>query len=367
MEFDTRKKTGMFYDAFGTASLGERVERSMFGTQEPDAMFRGREIHKIGPKKYRIVDGAFTSCVQPTPRWEIVSGKADLVLDDYALMKNTVLRVKGVPLMYMPIFYYPIQEDDRATGFLMPAYGNVHRPRAVDLSNAFLLGHQPQPGRHDRARLVLEVRPGSRAASTGTCWHRGHRAARTSPCSMKRRTPTTGVGHAGGGRSYRVDGSLVQQLGRRVRAQANANYFSSLGAEQTYQQDFSRATQSTRNFGGNISRSWPRIHAVRARWTGSTTSTARTAGPSSRPADFPGSTSRAASARSGRRGCTSASAANTSTILRSTTQNDEEVANHGLTRLDVNPTIRFPFTSWPFLTVNSCVGWRGTYWTESSR
>ena len=66
----------MFYNAFGTASLGERVERSFFGTQEPDAMFRGREIHKIGPKKYRIVDGAFTTCVQPTPRWEMVSGTA---------------------------------------------------------------------------------------------------------------------------------------------------------------------------------------------------------------------------------------------------------------------------------------------------
>ena len=31
----------------------------MFGTQEPDALFCGREIHKIGPKKYRIVDGGF--------------------------------------------------------------------------------------------------------------------------------------------------------------------------------------------------------------------------------------------------------------------------------------------------------------------
>ncbi len=66
----------------------------------------------------------------------MVSGKADLVLDDYALMKNTVLRVKGVPLMYMPIFYYPIQEDDRATGFLMPAYGNS-TVRGQSISNYF--------------------------------------------------------------------------------------------------------------------------------------------------------------------------------------------------------------------------------------
>ena len=35
-------------------------------------MFRGEEIHKLGPDTYRIVHGAFTTCVQPTPRWEMV-------------------------------------------------------------------------------------------------------------------------------------------------------------------------------------------------------------------------------------------------------------------------------------------------------
>ena len=68
-----------------------------------------------------------------------------------------MFRVKGVPLIYLPIFYYPIQEDDRATGFLMPTYG-TSTLRGQSLSNAFLLGDQPQPGRDDRARLVLEGR-----------------------------------------------------------------------------------------------------------------------------------------------------------------------------------------------------------------
>ena len=77
MEFDTKTRTGTFYNAHGMASLGERVDTSMFGTQEPDAIFWGEEIHKLGPKKYRIVDGGFTTCVQPTPRWEVVSGSVD--------------------------------------------------------------------------------------------------------------------------------------------------------------------------------------------------------------------------------------------------------------------------------------------------
>ena len=44
-----------------------------------------------------------------------LSGTLTLTLDDYALMTNSVFRVKGVPVMYLPVFYYPIQDDDRAT------------------------------------------------------------------------------------------------------------------------------------------------------------------------------------------------------------------------------------------------------------
>ena len=61
--------------------------------------------------------------MQPTPRWEIVSGKATINLGDYAILRNAVIRVKDVPVFYLPILYYPIQDDDRATGFLMPTYG----------------------------------------------------------------------------------------------------------------------------------------------------------------------------------------------------------------------------------------------------
>src|SRR4029079_5358230 len=50
--------------------------------------------------------------------------------------KNTVLRVKGVPVIYLPWVYYPIQDDDRATGFLLPTYG-TSTLRGQAISNAF--------------------------------------------------------------------------------------------------------------------------------------------------------------------------------------------------------------------------------------
>ena len=74
--------------------------------------------------------------MQPTPRWEIVSGSATINLDDYAMLRNAVMRVKDVPVFYLPVLYYPIQSDDRATGFLLPTYG-TSTYRGQSLSNAF--------------------------------------------------------------------------------------------------------------------------------------------------------------------------------------------------------------------------------------
>jgi lipopolysaccharide assembly outer membrane protein LptD (OstA) len=136
--FNTRTKLGTFTNASGIASLGERGERdrSMFGTLEPDVYFYGQMIEKVDTDKYRITKGGFTTCVQPAPRWEIVSGNATVNLHDYAVLNNAVIHVKNVPVFYLPVMYYPIQDDDRATGFLLPTYGRSTY-RGQSISNAF--------------------------------------------------------------------------------------------------------------------------------------------------------------------------------------------------------------------------------------
>ena len=53
------------------------------------------------------------------------------------------------------------------------------------------------------------------------------------------------------------------------------------------------------------------------------------------------------------------------TQIYKTVQEGKTIDDRGLTRLDVNPVVRIPFTKWPFLTVNSTMSWRDTYWTES--
>src|SRR5258705_9644161 len=76
LEFNTGTGVGTFYDASGIMSLGAAAgaNAAAFGGQEPDVYFYGAKIEKLGPRKYRITNGGFTTCVQPTPRWEVTSG-----------------------------------------------------------------------------------------------------------------------------------------------------------------------------------------------------------------------------------------------------------------------------------------------------
>ena len=131
---------GTFYDASGIMSLGAKagvgVGASMaaFGGQDPDVYFYGQTLEKLGPRKYRITRGGFTTCVQPTPRWEMTSGSAVLNLDDYAIARNTLLKVKGCDDV-LAHRLLPDQQSQRATCFLLPTYG-ASTLRGQSLSNA---------------------------------------------------------------------------------------------------------------------------------------------------------------------------------------------------------------------------------------
>jgi LPS-assembly protein len=366
MEFNTKTRTGTFYEAFGQVRITQQVERSMFGTQEPDALFWGREVQKIGPDKYRIKGGGFTSCAQPTPRWEVSSGSLTIKLDDYALMSNAVLRVKGVPILYMPAFYYPLEEDDRSTGFILPSYGNS-TVKGQTLSNAFFwaLGRShdatfyhdwfSKAGMGYGAQYRYELGGGSRGM-TQIHFLDENENTYTGAGGV----PVTRAAQ----RSYRIDGSMSQNLGGGLRARASADYFSDIGAQQLYQQDVYRATNRQRNFGGNITGNW-------SEYTLSATLDRRDIFYPDGSITTDGGLPRVNFTRGerpiGQSRIYFGLGSEYVTFLRSTSREDldESILDQGLTRMDVSPIVRIPFTKWPFFTINSSVAYRATFWSES--
>ena len=363
-EFNTKTRTGTFYRASGTAVIRDRAQPGQFGSQEPNAYFWGEELHKTGPSNYRIVKGGFTACVQPTPRWEVASGSITLNLDDYALLRNSVFKVKGVPLFYLPIFYYPMEEDDRSTGFLMPIYGTATvRGQSLSVPFFWAIGRS-----HDATVTYDWFSKAGRAVTGEYRYVLAPGSSGNSAFNMLDEREITAANATGtqaprpGRRSYQVTGSLVQALPRGFRAQASANYFTSLESQQRYQQDVFQATTRQRNFDATLTGNWSE-YLISAR--AERRDYFDTADTLTQTGSLPRITVSRGERPLGRLPMYFGVTGEYVNLIRSRTSDDLEISNQGLTRLDVNPTLRVPFTRWPFLTVNSAISWRGTYWTES--
>ena len=157
---------------------------------------------------------------------------------------------------------------------------------------------------------------------------------------------------------------MTQALGGHVRARANADYVSAIEPEQLYQQNIYRATRSTRSFGGNVTGNWSQAvierHARPDRRVLPRPVVHDLWGTSAHQLQPRRAPHRQVAVLLRRRGPSTPRCSAAPSTAHGVAVNDQ-----GLTRVDVAPIVRIPFTKWPFLSVNSTIGWRGTYWTES--
>lgn len=71
----------------------------------------------------RLDQVQYSACPCPEPAWYIRSPQVDLHNDENTgLARHGVLYFKGVPIMYSPLFGFPLREE-RKSGFLSPIYG----------------------------------------------------------------------------------------------------------------------------------------------------------------------------------------------------------------------------------------------------
>ena len=154
--------------------------------------------------------------------------------------------------------YYPINKEDRATGILIPIYG-VSTVKGQTISNAFFWAIDRS---HDATFYHSfysktgqgyggEYRYVETAGSSGniqTSVLREHDALYDQPNGTTQLVP--------GIHSYQINGTLVQALPLHLRLTGNANYFSSLVSQQRSQQNLYDATNRQRSFGTNVSGSW---------------------------------------------------------------------------------------------------------------
>jgi LPS-assembly protein len=368
-DFNVKTRLGTFYGASGIANIqpprrtagpGAFIAPTLTSSIDTDVYFFGEVVEKIGPRRYRITNGGFSTCVQPTPRWNLHADTVVLNIDHYTVLRNAIFNVKGVPLLYVPWLYYPTNDEDRATGILLPTYG-YSSLRGQAIHNAFFWAisrsqdatfmHEwySKAGQGYGSEYRYNMGGGSDGTVAAHLLNQGQVTSSTTSSNVSR--------------AYEVRGVANQTLPGRMRLRARADYFSSVSVNQSFNTNVYDASRSSRTYGANVVGAWRQL-SVNGTFDRSEYfyNTAQSG--------VQGNTPRVSISRNERPLFAAAPlyvSANTEIahLDRYNTQNGLKINDTSLSRFDVTPQVRYPFKSWQWLTINSSLSWRETFYTRS--
>ena len=107
--------------AFYNLGSGRGMIERASGLVQSSVLFEAETLERKQEDLYTLKKARITACTQPNPRWSFGLSKANLKKDEYIEMWDAVVRIKSVPVLYLPYLRYPLKE--RATGFLLPRIG----------------------------------------------------------------------------------------------------------------------------------------------------------------------------------------------------------------------------------------------------
>ena len=227
------------------ADTGQGTFEKATGYVQPGVFVEAETIERLDPKTYRIRGGRFTSCAQPNPRWGFSASSATLHVDDKITMKNVLFRVKDFPTLYLPYVYYPIREDQRSTGFLLPHIGNSST-RGFSVGDGFFWAM----GRSLDQTFYLD-----RYSKTGFGVGHELRWALQNPSRGAFRSYFFEPSAPGASYDYDLDWKATQYLPGRVKASLNVRWFSNTTFQQNYQDSLNLASSRNRKSSFSIQKS----------------------------------------------------------------------------------------------------------------
>jgi LPS-assembly protein len=372
-EFNTKTHLGTFYTASGMATVQPPRQAPQPGGivvpqvpgQAIDVVFFGEVIEKVGNKKYKITNGGFSACEQPTPRWNLSAGTVILNVDHYTILRQAIFKVKGVPMLYTPIMYFPTKEDGRATGFLIPTY-SVTSIRGQTIHNGFFWAMS----RWQDATFLYDWF--SKTGTGGGGEYRFNRGGgsdgqlsvyRLDERAALYETPN-GIQTSNALKSFTVNSNANHIFPFNLRGRARVNYFSSITSNQTFQTNLFVAAVNNRYYGGNLVGSWG-SYSLNSQFDHNESF------PNTTTSYVTGSSPSISLSRGERPLFSKTSpfyfsaAGNLAHLDHQSKSEDVVVDDRSVGRDDFFSQIRYPFKKWQWFTVNSAVNWRETYYTRS--
>lgn len=126
-EWNYRTKTGYFINSTGFTNQTEDGTRMYFTADRVD---------KISLDTIIATNVQITACDEDVPKWSFHAKRIKIKTGDRVHLYSPNLRVKRVPIFYLPYATVSIKRRDRASGFLTPSFGGSGT-KGFRLSNAY--------------------------------------------------------------------------------------------------------------------------------------------------------------------------------------------------------------------------------------
>jgi LPS-assembly protein len=98
--------------------------------QSNNIRFQGDLIEQQDTNEFYVDNADYTTCSNCPATWSFVGTKIKAELGGYAYIKNSILKVAGLPVFWLPYLVVPLKSD-RQTGLLTPEIGYIQKRRLV--------------------------------------------------------------------------------------------------------------------------------------------------------------------------------------------------------------------------------------------
>ncbi len=128
-EWNYKTKTGFFINSTGYTNQ----------TQDGTRMyFIADRVEKISLDTIVVINGEITACDEEVPKWSFHSKRARIKTGDRVKISSPTLRIKRVPIFYLPYASLALKHNDRQSGFLTPTF-SLSGEKGSRVSEAYYL------------------------------------------------------------------------------------------------------------------------------------------------------------------------------------------------------------------------------------
>jgi LPS-assembly protein len=251
IDYNYKNDTGTFYKVEG--SLKGKIE------PRPGVMITESPFHIQGEwaerykDQYFLYKGVVTDCRMPKPWWTLTAPKFDIIPGDRALAYKSIFKLRGIPLLYAPVFYRALNDEPRHSGFLTPNIGSSSK-------RGFMFGVGYYWAINRSYDLLLRPVWFTKRGLAYTIDFRG-KPTQKSDFDVY----VYGVNDKG---LVQPDGSVLKQggyiiaatgktdIGKGFYARANINYLSSFEFRQAFTESFNEAVFSEVNSVAYVAKNW---------------------------------------------------------------------------------------------------------------